>query len=194
MSRQKRGLDYEHKLAAGIFELSEGKIIPIRSGYSGNQSVPSPDLLIPFGGALAAVEAKTTSSDTSLIIEPEDIEDIAFWALRMSEVPTYPYLAIKFNRRVVYVTRLTRVSNTKKCFEKEVEKCPFDATVTKTGNLSFRKPDTDEWSSVKGADGPNGKKDAHMVLESLRDDQFEHPSVIEVLNQKEEYFEQFGDD
>lgn len=192
MSRQSRGLNYEHELAKDVFELSDGKIVPARCGYSGNQAIPSPDLLIPFGGALAALEVKTTSDDTSLIIEPDDVQDIRYWTLRMSEVPVYPYLGIKFNYRVIYLTRLKRVSNVQKCFENEAEKCPFDAKVTNSGNLSFRKPDTDEWQSTQAADGPTGQKDAHMVLESLREDEFEQPSVLEILKQKEDYFEQLG--
>lgn len=197
MSRQSRGLQYEHELAKDVFDLSEGKIIPARCGYSGNQAIPSPDLLIPFGGALAALEVKTTSDDTSLIVEPEAVEDIRYWTLRMSEVPVYPYLGIKFTgygSRVIYLTRLQRVSNVQKCFENEVEKCPFDAKVTKSGNLSFRKPDTDEWPSMQAADGPTGQKDAHMVLESLREDNFEQPSVLEILKQRDDYFENLGDE
>lgn len=193
LSRQSRGLKYEHELAADVFELTDGKIIPTRAGWSGNQGLPMPDLLIPFGGALIAAEIKTTSNDTSLIIEEEDIADIRWWTLRMSEVPVYPYLVIKFtgsSSRLLYATRLHRVSSPEKAFETEVENCPFDASITRTGNLSFKKPDLDQWKSTRGGDGPKGKKDAHKFLETLRNDEFEEPSVLEIIHQKEDYLEQ----
>lgn len=196
MSGQKRGKDYEHKLSKQIFEAAEGKVIPVPCGYSGNQALPSPDLLIPFGGALAAAEIKTTKDDTSLIVEPEHVEQIAYWTLRMSEVPVHPYLGIKFrgrSNRLLYVTRLSRVSSPEKCFEREVEKCPFDAKVTRSGNLSFKKPDLDQWPSTRGGEGPKGIRDGYYFLEELRNDDFEQPSVLEVIRQKEDFFDNLGE-
>lgn len=178
-----------------MFEHSEGKLIPQRSGWSGNQALPSPDLLIPYGGALVAAEIKTTSKDTSIIIEPEDVAEIRYWTMRMSEVPVYPYLFIKFrgnSSRLIYATRLTRISKTERAFELEAERCPFDAQVTRTGNLSFRKPELHEWPSTRGGDGPNGLQDAHQVIETFRDDQFEQKSVVEIIKQKEDFFENLG--
>lgn len=195
MSRQSRGLQYEHELAGDIFELSNGKIIPLRSGWSGNQSLPSPDLLVPFGGALIAMEIKTTSDDTSLIVEEEDVADIRYWTLRMSEVPVYPMLGIKFagrSNRLIYPTRLTRISKPSRAFELETERCPFDAKITRTGNLSFRKPDLEQWPSTRGGDGPKGMRDAHKVIETLRADEFKQPSVLDVIKQKEDFFENLG--
>lgn len=197
MSRQSRGLRYEHELAKQIFDLSDGKIIPARCGFSGNQSLPMPDLLMPFGGALIATEVKSTSDDTSLIVDRDAIEDIQYWTLRMSEVPVYPYLGIKFtgrSSRLIYFTRLKRISNLDRCFEREVEKCPFDAKVTRSGNLSFRKPDTDQWPSTRAGNGPKGKRDGHKVLETLREEEFEQPSVLEVIKQRDDYFEQLGEE
>lgn len=197
MTSQKTGLRFEHKLKNNIFELSDGNIIPLRGGWSGNDAIPMPDLLVPFGGALCAFEIATTKDETSLIIEPEKVQDIRYWTLRMSEVPVYPYLGIKFKgnkSRLLYVTRLHRISNIQKAFENEVEKCPFDAKVTRSGNLSFRKPDTDEWYSTRAGDGPRGKRDAYKLLETLRNDEFSQPSVLEIIRQKEDYFENLGDE
>lgn len=189
------GKEYEHDLAKQVFEASDGKIIPIRCGMSGNQALPSADLMIPFGGALVAMELKTTKRDSSIIIEPEDIEQIGYWTLRMSEVPVYPRLGIKFkgqSSRLLYTTRLSRVSDPQKCFEREVEKCPFDAKVTRSGNLSFRKPDTDEWYSTQAGDGPSGLRDGYRLLEDLRNDDFDQPSVLEVIKERDDYFETMG--
>ena len=197
MSRQSRGLQYEHELAKEIFELSEGKIIPLRSGWSGNQALPSPDLLIPFGGGLVAIEIKTTKNNSIIFQHPDNDEDyslrdIRYWTMRMSEVPVYPFVGVKFtgrSSRLIYVSRLHRVSNMTRCFENQVEQCPFDAKITRTGNLSFRKPDLDQWPSTRGGDGPKGLRDGYRVLEELRNADFEEPSVLEVLQQKDDYME-----
>lgn len=192
----KRGYDYENQLVNDLFELSDGTIIPVPAGYSGNHGIPSPDILIPFGGALAAAECKTSGRDNSIIIEPEDIRQLRYWTMKMSEVPVYPYLFIKFrgsSPRLVYVTRLTRLSNPQKAFENEVERCPFDAKVTRTGNLSFRKPPLDVWPSTRGGDGPNGLKDAYHILETMRTDDFDQPSVVDIIRQRDDYFEKMGE-
>lgn len=195
LSRQSRGLQYEHDLANDVFELSDGKIIPLRSGWSGNQSLPSPDLLIPFGGVLVALEVKTTKTNSIILQHPDndedyDLKDIRYWTLRMSEVPVVPAVGIKFtgsSSRLLYVARLHRMSNMDACFEDQVEQCPFDAKITRTGNLSFQKPGLDQWSSTRGGDGPTGKKDAYALLETLREWDLEEPSVLEIIRQRDEY-------
>lgn len=202
MSRQRRGLQYEHDLAKEVFELSEGKVIPLRSGWSGNQSLPSPDLLIPFGGALIAIEIKTTKNNSIIFQHPSNDEDyslndLRYWTLRMSEVPVYPYVGVKFtgnSSRLLYVSRLQRMSNMTKCFENQVERCPFDAKITRTGNLSFRRPDLEEWPSTRGGEGPKGLRDGFQFLETLRADEFEQPSVLDVIRQRDDYFDQLGDE
>jgi len=50
-------------------------VMPLRSGFSGNQAIPSPDLLIPLDGSLRAIEMKTSSQDR-LIISEDDVSDV----------------------------------------------------------------------------------------------------------------------
>ena len=197
MTSQKRGLQYEHELAADVFELTDGRVIPVRAGWSGNQGPPMPDLLIPFGGALIALEVKSTKNPDSIIVEPEDLEDIRYWTLKMSEVPVYPALGIKFRgrqNRLLYATVLERVGNLDVSFEREVEQCPFDVKVTRSGNISFRHPDTDQWPGTAGGDGPKGQRDAYRLLRTLENEDYEQPPVSEILKQKDEYIDSLPDD
>jgi len=197
MTSQKRGLQYEHELATDVFELTDGRVIPVRAGWSGNSSRPMPDLLIPFGGALIALEVKSTKNPDSIIVEEEDLEDIRYWTLKMSEVPVYPALGVKFRgrkNRLLYTTVLERVGNLSVSFERAVEQCPFDAKVTRSGNLSFRHPDTDNWPGTAGGDGPKGQRDAYCLLRTLEKQDYEQPPVSEILKQKKEYIETLPND
>lgn len=196
MTSQRRGLNYEHELASDVFELTDGRVIPVRAGWSGNQAPPMPDLLIPFGGALIAMEIKSTKNPDSIIVEPEDLEDIQYWTLKMSEVPVYPALGIKFRgrqNRLLYVSFLERVSDLSVAFERAAEECPFDAKVTRSGNLSFRHPDTDNWPGTAGGDGPKGQRDAYQLLRALEQKDYEQPPVSKILKKRDDYFETIRD-
>lgn len=196
MSSQKQGLQYEHDLAADVFELTDGRVIPVRAGWSGNQAPPMPDLLIPFGGVLIAMEIKSTKNPDSIIVEPEDLEDIQYWTLKMGEVPVYPAVGIKFRgrqNRLLYVSFLERVSDLSVAFERAAEECPFDAKVTRSGNLSFRHPDTDNWPGTAGGDGPKGQRDAYQLLRALEQKEYEQPPVSKILKKRDDYFESIRD-
>ena len=67
MSRQKAGLKKEHDLAAEIYDLTGGAVIPLRAGWSGNSAPPLPDLLIPLDGSLRALELKTSKQKRIVI-------------------------------------------------------------------------------------------------------------------------------
>jgi Holliday junction resolvase len=196
MSSQKQGLQYEHDLASDVFELTDGRVIPVRAGWSGNQAPPMPDLLIPFGGVLIAMEVKSTKNPDSIIVEPEDLDDIRYWTLKMSEVPVYPALGIKFRgrqNRLLYVSILERVSDLSVAFERASEECPFDTKVTRSGNLSFRHPDTDNWPGTAGGNGPKGKRDAYQLLRTLEEKDYETPPVSEILKKRDDYFDTIRD-
>lgn len=185
MSRQKAGLRKEHDLASEIYELTGGSVIPLRPGWSGNQAVPSPDLLIPLDGSLRAVELKT-SGQKRLVVSQEDVQDICDWAMDMNEIPTYPYLTIKFTRYEAQTMRLYKPWDIEESFRIIDETSEFDTNVTRSGNLSFGHPthyDCDITSAVKSTsdgaavlrdlynDNPDGKKDKIGVDTILR----EHP-------------------
>lgn len=192
MSRQSRGLRKEHELAGSIFEITKGRVIPLRSGWSGNQAPPSPDLLIPYGGVLRAVELKTTNQDTLRIYE-EDIEDIKWWATMMTEVPTYPDLAIKFNRWELCTVKLRNMSNWEQCAENFVEDCPLNARTTPSGNIAIDKPEggNDYWRSVQTIDSEH--PDAEALLSHMEQQNTTQPSVSEIIRERADFFENLGE-
>lgn len=191
MSRQSQGLKKEHDLAKHICRMTKGRVIPLRSGWSGNQAPPSPDLLIPFDGTLRAIELKTTSQDTMRIYE-EDIEDIKWWAQMMTEVPTYPYLAIKFNRWELCVVKLRNMSDWEQCVQNFVEDCPLNARVTSSGNLAIDKPEggNDYWRSVQVIDSDH--PDAQALLTRMEEEDLSQPSVSKIIREHKSYFEDIG--
>lgn len=139
MSRQKAGLQFEHDLANEVHELTGGSVIPLRGGWSGNGSVPSPDLLIPYKGSLRALEIKT-SNQKRVVVDREDIQDIIEWSMQMTEVPTFPYLAIKFSYYEMQTFRIPKPWDLDEGLKIVAERCPYDSRVTRGGNISFGNP------------------------------------------------------
>ena len=194
MSRQKAGLRKEHELAKEIHDLSGGKVIPLRASWSGNSSPPLPDLLIPYKGSLRAVEVKT-SGQKRMVVDSDDLEDIMFWAMNMNEVPTYPYLTVKFTLYEAITMRLTKPWDVTESLQIMAERqSPFDTNFTRGGNISFGHPthyDCDVPSAVSSAG------DGVAMLRDLRDDEYadidrngrEPVSVYDVIKQMPDYYD-----
>lgn len=195
MSRQKAGLQKEHDLARGIYDTTGGGVIPLRAGWSGNSGVPAPDLLIPFKGSLRAVEIKTTNQKR-MVVQREDLEDVLDWALNMNEIHTFPYLSVKFSYYEMQTMRLEKPWDVDACLEMLAETAPFDANVTRGGNISFGSPKHYD-CSVVGANASPG--DEVALLRDLRQDNFANVEsnemdtvgVHEVITQNENYWDKF---
>jgi Holliday junction resolvase len=191
MSRQKAGLQFEHDLASDVYETTGGSVIPLRAGWSGNSSVPAPDLLIPFKGSLRAVEIKT-SNQKRMVVQSEDLEDVLDWAMNMNEIHTFPYLCVKFSYYEMQTMRLEKPWDIDSCLSIIEENAPFDANVTRGGNISFGNP-SDYDSEVIGASASPG--DDAALLRDLRADSFANVDstemdtvgVYEVLSQDNPY-------
>lgn len=182
MSRQSRGLQKENEIAREIYESSGGTIIPVRAGYSGNAAVPLPDLLIPVAGSLRAVELKTSSQDR-FSIKPEDVEQVVDWSMNMTEVPTYPYLAVKFNNYEVFTGRIAMPWNIQESFEVWAEKTPLRASVTDSGNLSVHNPTKMTRTERKNANITSAQKspgDGVAMIDQLKYDEYANVSADEL--------------
>lgn len=197
MSRQKAGLRKEHQLASEIYETTGGSIIPLRAGWSGNSAPPMPDLLIPYKGSLRAVEVKT-SGQKRMVVDQESVEDIVYWAMNMNEVPTYPYLTVKFTRYEAITMRLTKPWDIEESFEFMAEnQSPFDTNFTRGGNISFGHP-THYDCEVSSAQKSPG--DGAAMLRDLGDDNYanvdaserETVGVYQVLKENPNYFDRFN--
>lgn len=203
MSRQRAGLQKEHDIAREIFEITNGTIIPVRAGYSGNSAVPLPDLLVPVSGSLRAIELKT-SSQNRFSVKPEDVEQVVDWSMDMTEVPTYPYLSVKFSNYEVYTGRLAFPWDVERSFEAWAEDTPFVANVTDSGNLSVHNPtklSTRERKEKGIVSAQKSPGDGAAVIRDLRADEYANTSsnevetvgVYDVLKESPEYFaERFG--
>jgi len=185
MSRQKAGLRKEHTLAKEIMDYTDGRVLPLRAGWSGNQSIPSPDLLIPLNGTLRAVELKT-SNQKRMTVTPEDVEDIAWWVNKQKEVPTIAYLSVKFSYYEVYTGSLPYVgSNIEESFNYWAQHAPFDTNVTASGNLTIGNP-SDYDTDILAASQSDG--DGVAMLRQLNEDKHSDlVSVTDVLKEMDNF-------
>jgi len=173
MSRQKAGLRKEHDLAREIYNTSGGKVIPLRAGWSGNSSPPLPDLLIPYNGSLRAVEVKT-SGQKRMVVNSDDLQDVLHWGMDMTEVPTYPYLTVKFTRYEAQTYRLVKPWGIEASLKYMAsEQSEFDTNFTRGGNISFGHP------THYDCDVPSAQKspgDGIAMLRDLREDSYANVS------------------
>ena len=175
MSRQKAGLQFEHDMASDIYDLTDGSVIPLRAGWSGNSSVPAPDLLVPYKGSLRALEIKTSGQDR-MVVQRESLSDIIDWSLNMNEIHTFPYLTIKFTRYEAQTFRLEQPWSLDQSLELLAERSPYDTRITRGGNISFGHP-TEYDCSVTSAVKSSG--DAAAILRDLRKDEFANVDSVE---------------
>jgi Holliday junction resolvase len=193
MSRQKAGLQKEHDVAAEIYRETGGTVIPLRAGWSGNSSVPAPDLLVPLKGSLRALEMKTTNQKR-IVISPEDVQDVVDWAMNMNEIHTFPYLSVKFSYYEMQTMRIEKPWDIDSSFDILVEQSPFDARRTRSGNISFGSPKEYDCDVIGATASPG---DGAAVIRDLRNDRFANVEstendtvgVYEVLKQRDDYFE-----
>ena len=149
--------------------------------------------MIPFKGSLRAVEIKTTNQKR-VVVQREDLEDVLDWALNMNEIHTFPYLSIKFSYYEMQTMRLEKPWDVDACLEVLAETCPFDANVTRGGNISFGSPKHYD-CDVVGANASPG--DEVALLRDLREDNFANVEsndmdtvgVHEVITQNEKYWD-----
>jgi len=193
MSRQKAGLRKEHELAAEIYNISGGNVIPLRAGWSGNSSPPMPDLLIPYRGSLRALELKT-SGQKRMVVQRDDLDDIIDWAMHMNEVPTFPYLVVKFTMYEAVTMRIHKPWDIEDSLTIMDEyQSPFDTNITRGGNISFGHPTHYECEVVSAQKSPG---DGAAVLSALQTDSFAHRdgtrmetvSVYDVIKQRPDVF------
>lgn len=202
MSRQSRGLQKENEIAREIYEQTGGSVIPVRAGYSGNAAVPLPDLLIPVAGSLRAIELKTSTQDR-FSVKPEHVEQVVNWSMDMTEIPTYPYLSVKFSNYEVYTGRLAFPWDIEQSFEAWAEDTPFKANVTPSGNLSIHNPTKMTRTERDDAGVTSARKspgDGAAVFNQLKHDEYanvsadelETVSVYDVLKESPEYWKTIG--
>lgn len=197
MSRQRAGLRFEHELAKEIYRTSGGKVIPLRAGWSGNSTPPLPDLLIPYNGSLRAIEVKT-SGQKRMVVNSDDLEDILHWGMDMTEVPTYPYLTVKFTRYEAQTYRLAKPWDLEESLQiLAEEQSDFDTNLTRGGNISFGHPTHYECDVPSAQVSPG---DGVALLRDLKEDDYANVSnreietvgVYDVIKEMPDYYDGLG--
>lgn len=146
MSKQQAGLNYEHEIANGVYRATDGRLLPLRVGWSGNQSVPSPDVVLDAGDKVHAFELKRTTQDRiSITHDSEDGDDDITELLTFAhDYPrtVVPTVGIRFTNRQLVFLRIWPTDNAGKLVESVVGTAPIDASVTHKGNISVHRPPT----------------------------------------------------
>lgn len=169
--RQQAGLDYEHEIANGVYDRSGQQLFPIRAGYSGNSDIPLPDVAIDDGDKVHAIELKNTVEDRISVTFDEDELGKADADDDLSELVTFaegyprtvcPYVGVRFkNRQLVLAKLWLEAPDRRSMLNSAKQTCPTQVNVTRADNLSFHKPELDEWISAKKGD------DIEYVLETI---------------------------
>lgn len=174
-SQQKAGFDYEHEIANGVYETTEHDISPLRVGYSGNQSIPLPDVVIDDGTKIHAFEFKRTSDDRISVTfeednigEPNPDDDLSQLLTFAEQYPrtVCPYIGVRFTNRQLILAKLWQEApDYKSVLRSAVQTCPTDARLTRADNLSFHKPNSErsdaDWPSARQGD------DIEYLLETI---------------------------
>lgn len=155
---QQKGRRYETQLCRDIYRQTDGDLLPIPAGYSGNHDVPSADIIIDDGTKIHAFELKNTSKDRKTVYyDPQDPgKDDIYQLLRFArEYPrtVAPYIGVDFDRRQLVCSKLwLEGPNDRMALQSAVNTTPTDVRLTYDDNLSFHKPSTDIWPSAKSGD------------------------------------------
>lgn len=159
MGLQQRGLDYEHEICQGVYEATDGRLLPERVGYSGNGVVPSPDVRIDDGTKVHAFELKKTKQDRlSVTYDPTDNKKDDLCQLidyaRSYPRTVVPYVGVRFRNRQLILAKLwLGAPNDEAIVRSATKTAPTDVRMTRANNLSFHKPGTSDWpSQTKGDD------------------------------------------
>lgn len=149
---QKRGADYDNQLANEIHDVTPADVHAISARGSGNIRTPQPDLLVTTGDANYAIEAKRSSIDTgdrTTVLDESQRDDIS-QLCACSNSHTRAFVAIKLTRRRLCVVKVGWTGAVEEATESIVSRLPdaFDANHTSAGNVTIRKPDTDDWPSA----------------------------------------------
>lgn len=171
MSKQKGGYDFEHTIANGVYDFTGGALSPIRAGYSGNQKIPLPDVVIDDGDKIHAFELKKTSKDRLSVTydtesrgEPNPSDDLSELFTFAEQYPrtVCPYVGVRFSHRQLTLAKFwMQAPDDRSLLRSGVQTCPTSVKLTRADNLSFHKPETDEWVTATAGD------DIQYLLETI---------------------------
>lgn len=166
-----KGRDFEDRIVNGVNRKTADVIQAYPIGFSGGHATTDGDVLVTDanGGVNHLAELKNISSDYCYV-ETEQLEGL----VSRENACTYVYLVVKFSRREPLVMRYfdeitvdaeeAETYNEASIVQKFAYRAPscFDASVTDSGKLSLKKPDTDDWPSASA-----GSSDTDAIISGL---------------------------
>ena len=171
---QKRGRQYEKRIANDVYENTPPAVNVYPCGFSGNGAIPQPDILISAQTGNFAIEMKKSSKDR-FYIDGEDLLQL----VECENKNTEAVIMMKFSHRepVLFspfkpidhgdgTKSMLPTDPTEQDLAKHaVANCPqqFEAHATNAGSLRLSKPSTIDWSSSQA-----GLSDDGCVIRSLR--------------------------
>lgn len=168
---QKAGKDYEIQIATAVYNETDGDLVPIPAGFSGNHKIPSPDVLLFDGTKFHAFEFKRTTKDRySVLYDPDggddDISQLLTFAQEHPGI-VVPHIGIRFTQRQLILCQLWGESDEERMLDAAVMTCPTEAKVTRSDNLSFQKPPTRAQDRANGWPSARSGDDVQYVLEEI---------------------------
>ncbi len=167
MSAQKKGYEYENELCKDIYDATDGALIPEPIGFSGNHSLPAPDIRIDDGTKVHAIELKRTTKDRiSIGWDPEstkkdDLHQLIAYA-RDYPRTVVPYVGVRFTNRQLLLSKLwLGAPNEEAVVRSATNLAETDIRFTGSKNLSVHRPSLDDWKSATSGD------DAAYLLETI---------------------------
>jgi hypothetical protein len=154
---QKRGSNLDNKLANEIHESTPSHVTAHSMRGSGNTRTPQPDVLVRIGGrddiALEAKRASIDDGERTTFLDESSDDDISQLCACTNDY-TRAYVALKLTRRELVVVKVGWTDDVSEATQSIVNRLPdcFDANYTRAGNVTIRKPSTDEWPSASAGD------------------------------------------
>lgn len=164
---------YENDIAKRIHEETHDGIRTYRCGYSGNNAMAQPDILITTPSINHAVELKGPIQSDRCYVEEEDLEQL----VECSNGYTTAILSVKFqNREPMVVRYFGDLTNAQKHVDGAAEyeemsvaekfaalaPASMNPRVTDGGRLALDKPSLDDWPSAR-----SGSDDEHAILSGI---------------------------
>lgn len=144
-----KGTRYEHELANGVSDATDGELIPLGSGYNG-ATAWDVDMLIDDGEAVHVFELKRTSKDAyTMYWDEEDRQKDDLYGLfkfcTNYPRPAFPYTGVRFSRKEILIAKpfIKEWPDQDALLESAVMTSPANGAVSVTheDNLRFKKTD-----------------------------------------------------
>lgn len=171
-----KGRNYEHDLAAELYNVTPREVWLSTIGFSGNSRIGSADIVVTLDPKLTVrgepyqyqIEAKKRSGESGnrvTVASGGKTDETGFEEIErfVEGTPTWatPVLAIKFDRRELSVLNAAQLLRDVE-HDRPVAQRPHEARFTEGGSLSMVKPTLDEWTSASA-----GRPDGVVLADEL---------------------------